>query len=107
MLLYLCTGRSLHTKLKKPAVLVYLAEPMVQSRTNLYQCLKEIHEIEAATFHPHKWDNDDDVENKEPVSCSLYPFDILESELKNPVDTEVQIREMKTDSEYVFSMSSR
>ena len=96
MLLYLCTGRSLHTKLKKPAVLVYLAEPMVQSRTNLYQCLKEIHEIEAATFHPHKWDDDDDeVENKELVSCTRYPFDILKSKLVNPVETEALIREIR------------
>ena len=96
MLLYLCTGRSLHTKLKKPAVLVYLAEPMVQSRTNLYQCLKEIHEIEAATFHPHKWDDVDvEVENKEPVSCARYPFDILKSKLVNPVETEALIREIR------------
>ena len=103
---YLCTGRFLHA-MEKLWSLNDLAERMVQSRTTLYQCLQEIHRIETATFHPHKWDDDDDVENKEPVSCSLYPFDILESELTNPVDTEVQIREMKTDSEYVFSMSSR
>ena len=82
-----------------------MAERMVQSRTTLYQCLQEIHDIETATFHPHKWDNDDDVENKEPVSCSLYPLDIHKSKLIDPVETEAQIR--KTDSEYVFSMSSR